>query len=247
MAFRNLWLKETRSMLPLFGIFALLVVFLHGYVWYKGEYWDSEIIFVVSIVMPAVFLGAITLGAGYYQLYTEWRSNSVYLLLSLPVRGWKVLTSKLAAIYLLAVVSMGWIGVSFGIFVLNTRLNEWQKDVEWSEVWPTLLNVGFNTAWMICLAAWLLLVIIQFIFLCGRLVPKLRWLVELMAFMAVSWVIFRISPPLAGLLQWTPDIFFGGGESESEYLHSGPFIVLLLSGIGLTRLNGYIFEKEVEV
>jgi hypothetical protein len=46
---------------------------------------------------------------------------------------------------------------------------------------------------------------------------------------------------------WLPDIFYGGRELEVVYLHSGPFLVLLLLTAGLLWLNGYLFEKEVEV
>jgi hypothetical protein len=247
MAFRNLFTKEIKSVFPLYGIFAVAVVLVHLLVLYRSDYLDIEDIMALSLLLPFSLAAAIAIGTGYYQLHTEWKTNSIYLLLSLPVRGWKVLSAKLAAVLSLLILTTLWIGASFTIILLRVKWDEIRADGDFTDILPTLLNVTLNGSLMCGLAILFLLVVVQFAFLCGRLVTRFRWLIEFSAFFGLLWLVFQTSPLLSSLLQWTPDLFFGGENTDAFYLNSGPFIVLLLMCMGLIALNGYIFEKEVEV
>jgi hypothetical protein len=247
MAFRNLFIKELKSILPMYAVFSFLVVLLHVFILYKSKVWEDETILVSSIMLPFIFLAATVIGTGYYQLHTEWKANSIYLLLSLPVRGWKVLSAKLGAVLSYFIVTCLWIGISFTIFLVRVLLDKLKGNVDLMDILPTLLNVVVNTLWMYVLVVVFVLVVIQFAFLCGQLVAKFKWFVVLSAFLGVMWLVFRITPLLSSLLLWTPDIFWGGMESDVVYFHSGPFIIMFLLIVGFVWLNGYIFEKEVEV
>lgn len=246
MALRNLFVKELRSIFPLYGIFAAAVVLLHFFILYKRDSLDNDVVLVISLFLPFLLVSIIAIGTGYYQLHVEWKTNSIYLLLSLPIRGWKVLTIKLAAVLSLLLVTLLWTGVSFALILYRAKRGEFNAREDISELFPILLNVTINSFWLYVLIVGLLLVVIQFTFLCGQLVTKLKWLVMFGAFLGTLWLVLRISPLLSNLLVWTPEILFGGA-TDVIYLHSGPFIVLLLIGIGLMALNGLIFEKEVEV
>jgi hypothetical protein len=240
-------MKELKSIFPLYGVFSVAIVFLHFFVLYKSTVWDNDIILVVSLFIPTIFVAVLAIGTGYYQLQMEWRTNSIYLLLSLPVRGWKLLMAKLVAVISVLVMTCIWIGVSFVLILLRVKWDEWRANEDLPALMPTLLNVTANSFWMYCLVVTFMLIVIQFAFLCGQLVVKFKWLVVLSAFFAALWLVFRVSPLLSNLLLWTPEIFFGGKDTDVMYLHSGPFIVLLLTCVGLVWLNGFIFEKEVEV
>ena len=137
MAIQKLFLKEMKSVLPLFGVYALAVVLLHFFTLYKSSVWDNDSIFVVSIVLPFIFAGVLTVGAGYYQLHVEWKTNSIYLLLSLPIRGWKVLSTKLAAVLVLFILTMLWIGISFSLILLRTHLTELLENGNLKEMFPS--------------------------------------------------------------------------------------------------------------
>jgi len=233
-------------LIPPYAVFAAAVVALHLFVRYKSATWDEDAILIVSFVLPLVLAGCLTAGLGYYQLHTEWRTNAVYLLLSLPVRGWKVLTAKLAAVMSLFLLSLLWLGASFGLVLLGLRWEMLSVTAELSEMLPVMLNYAVNSTLLYGLVMLLVLSILQFAFLCGQLAARLRWLVVIAAFFGIVWLVFRISPVLSALLAWTPDVFFGGGI-EAAYLYSGPLLVLLLISAGIVWLSGYLLEKEVEV
>lgn len=243
MPFRNLLIKELKTIFPLFAVYSVLVVLSHLFILAKSSIWDNDTIFVLSAVMPFLFVSVIALGTGYYQLYSEWKTNSIYLLLSLPVRGWKVLTAKLAAVLLLLILAIVGVGASFALLLLRVKWDEFKGELPL----PTLLNVTANSFWMYGLVVIFLLAVIQFAFLCGQLVAKFRWLMVFAAFLSSLWLVVRISPLFSNLLMWIPEIPFGGEDTEVMYLHSGPFIVLFILSVGLIGLSGYILEKEVEV
>ncbi|MCA0756298.1 hypothetical protein KP806_14685 [Paenibacillus sp. N4] len=247
MGFRNLFGKEIRSMLPLYGVFAVVMVALDFFILYKSKTWANDVEMVLSLMIPFIFAGVLAVGTGYYQLQSEWKTNSIYLLLSLPIRGWKVLTAKLAAVLCLFLGTLLWIAACFSVILLRSKWGELMEAAEPSQWLPGLLNTAANSLWMYVLVVLFLTAVSQFAFLCGQLVAKLKWLVVLSAFLGAVWLVIRVTPLLSQLLEWTPDIFFGGLDLDAAYLHSGPFIVLLLLSIGLIWLNGYIFEKEVEV
>lgn len=247
MGFRNIWTKELRGNGPLYAVYAILVVLLHVLLLYKRESIPDDAMGVLALLLPFLFVSAMAIGSGYYQLHVEWRTQSIYLLLSLPIRGWKVLTAKMAAVVTLLLLSLLWTGLSFSIILLRVQWTKLASDEEFMEMLPTIIHMVLNSAWMYGLTILFLLALTQFTFLCGQLVAKLKWVVMIAAFFGMLWLFLRISPALSGLLQWTPEILFGGGDSDTAYLHSGPFIVLLAVCVGLTALNGYIFEKEVEV
>ncbi|WP_308639882.1 hypothetical protein [Paenibacillus silvisoli] len=249
MAFRKLFMKEWRSILPLYGVFAAVVLLLHVFVLFKSGAWSDDILLILSVFLPFLFAGVIAVGTGYYQLHTEWRTNSIYLLMSLPVRGWKVLMAKWTATLSLLILTSIWIGGSFMMLLLWAKWDGWKTSEDLPELLPMLMKISANGFLLYCFTVAFLLIVVQFAYLCGQLVAKLKWLVILGAFCGALWLVLRISPLLSGLLLWTPDLYIVSDTDNSDvlYLHSGPFIGLVILGAGLVWLNGYIFEQEVEV
>ncbi|WP_127582895.1 hypothetical protein [Paenibacillus koleovorans] len=245
MPYRNLWLKEVKSLFPLYGVLGILTVLLHLFLLIKFDVMDDDVVFVFGVLTPFFVISSLALGTGYYQLYTEWRTNSIYLLLSLPVRGWKILSAKLTAVVSLLVATLLFCSASFLLILVRAVWDNLGSEIELSGT--TMINILLNSFWMYLLTMVLLLAMIQFAFLCGQLVTRLKWLVALSAFLAGSWLLMRVSPMLSDLFLWMPDILYGGKDTDLIYLHSGPFLILLLFCVGLTMLNGVIFEKEVEV
>ncbi|HZG58402.1 hypothetical protein [Paenibacillus sp.] len=248
MTFRNLFRKEFRSLFPLFAVFSAAVFLLHLVMLYKQNVMkDDDYVLVIGLVIPFVVVSVLSIGSGYYQLLGEWRTNTIYLLLSLPVRGWKIVVAKLAASLTLLFGALLWLGGSFAFLILRAKWPELMQSDELRQELPAAIQLFLYSAWIYALAAAFLLTVVQFAFLCGRLVARFQWVVELCAFLGTIWLTLRISPPLSGLLAWLPDLYIAAGGDESAYLHAGPFLVLLLLGAGFTWLNGTIFEKVVEV
>ncbi|KRE58395.1 hypothetical protein [Paenibacillus sp. Soil750] len=247
MALWNLFKKEIKSISPLFGFFTVGVVALHVIVLYKSADFQMDATMVLALIIPYLFLVALAIGTGYYQLHVEWRTNSIYLLLSLPIRGWKVLAAKLAAVLSLLIATSIVIAASFASLLLRVMWEEVSTSEDWSELGPSLMSLVLNLYWICLFVMLFLLIVVQFTFLCGQLVAKFKWFVMVSAFFGIIWLSLLISPLLSNLLVWTPEIVIGHKDSDMAFLHSGPFIVLGLLCIGLIALNGFIFEKEVEV
>ena len=247
MAFRRLFNKEARSLFPLYAVFLAAVILLHFFILYKSSKWDDDAFVVLAVVLPGLFAAVIAIGAGYYQLQSEWRTNSIYLLMSLPVRGWRILLAKLTANMVLLIGTTVGMAASFVLILLRDKWPEWRAADAVSPALPTLLIAVLHIFWISALVLFFLLVLVQFAYLCGQLVSKLKWVVVAAAFLGVLWLALRVSPPIANLLLWMPDIAFGGEDTGVSYLYSGPFVALFLMGTGLAWLNGVLFEKVVEV
>lgn len=231
----------------MFGVCALIIVILHFFILSKTNVWDDDVVFITSLFMPFLFVSMLAVGTGYYQLHSEWRTNSIYLLLSLPIRGWAVLVAKLSAVLTALMLTLAVTGISFAIILLHAIWPEFKESAEIFESFPLFLNLTANSFWIYTLLVCFVLVLIQFAYLCGQLVHRFKWLVVTGAFLAALRLVLRVSPLLSQLLLWLPDVYFGGENYDVLYLHSGPFLVLLLFTIVLTWLNGYIFQKVVEV
>ncbi|SDW98030.1 hypothetical protein [Paenibacillus sp. CF384] len=247
MAFRNLFRKELKSVWPLYGVFSVAVFLMDLLLWFKSGVWEDDVLSMLSLLFPYIFIAVVTIGVGYYQLHSEWRTNSIYLLLSLPVRGWKVLAAKLAATITLLVGVMLWIAASFSFTLLIAKWEEWGIVRDLLSFKPELVNLLLHSFWLYLFITVFAVVIVQFAFLCGQLVARLKWLVVLIAFVTALWATLRVSPLLSALLSWTPDIWIGGEGQDGTFVQTGPFIVVALIIVGLTWLNGYMFEREVEV
>ncbi|WP_438445031.1 hypothetical protein [Gorillibacterium sp. sgz5001074] len=247
MGFRNLWMKELRGVLPIYAVYAVAVVILNAIIFYKIDIMQDDTIFVLSLLLPFMLVSALTVGLAYYQLHIEWKTNTVYLLFSLPMRGWKILTAKLSALLLFLIAALLWTGVCFSPLLFKVDWVHIRFDEEFREMLPELLRVMLNCAWIFLLAVIFLLVLIQFTFLCGQLAAKLKWVFMLCAFFGMLWLVMRISPLLTGLLGWLPGIPMEGDEWNQVFLQSGAFLVMAFLCAGLTVLNGYLIEKEVEV
>lgn len=247
MGFRNLFRKEVKSLFPLFAVCGVAVTALQAIVKFRGGTWGDDAVLVASLFMPFLFASLVAVGAGFFQLSTEWRTNTIYLLLSLPMRGWKVLAAKLVALIALLVGTLAWMGGSFSLILLRSMWEALFGEQGTDGFSATLLNMAGNSVWIYLLAVTLLVLLAQFAFLCGQLIARFRWVAVLAAFFAGLWLIFRAAPLLSALLAWLPDLRFGGELEGVVYLHSGMFVALALLGAGLVWLNGYLFEKVVEV
>ncbi|MCI3923169.1 hypothetical protein MO973_23370 [Paenibacillus sp. TRM 82003] len=247
MPFARLYRKEVKGIFPLFVVFAAVVVAWHAFILYKSETWDHDLVFVLSLIMPFVAAGLLAVGASYAQLHTEWRTNSIYLLMALPMAGWKVLTAKLLSALTLLIGSAAAVGISFAALLLRAKWEELTGNAELQFMLPTLISLTWNVFWLSCLSAALVMILVQFAYLCGQMAARLKWLFVLCAFVGGLWLVIRITPPLSGLFLWTPDFIVGAEGGEAAYMQSGPFLILTLVGIGFMWINGYIFDKEVEV
>lgn len=251
--FGKLFVKEIKGyiLIPMIMVLALILawdLFLRS----RMGIWPSDVIlgltFVVTII-PLIW----SVAMAFYTLNAEWNSNTIYLLLSLPASSLKTIGAKTLAIFSGVVAII--------IFSVSSYFLVFQDLIQGYSHFYT--NAGFTMSTLYWAGGTLLLfsilsiVICQFSFLVGRLVPKGRGITTCIALLASIKLSGKIFDLLSPLLKWVPEIenrlstcnirthsisITSSGSTNITFL----IIILLLSGLFFI-LSGVIFEKRIEL
>lgn len=212
--------------------------------------WTRHVVLVPFIIVTgaAMFLPLLT---SILSLYQEWRGNTIYLLLSLPVGGSAVLGAKLLAaltqviINGLVVTIMGAVsmlqfmpaeGVNWDLFWTQT-MAAWQQS-QMGLIMPYIIIIGLlSITYVICG--------LQLGLLMGRLFRKFTALATFIGIVAVFWVSSSVLGALAEAavnpLRWHPGMPVPTGDLLTIIALMLGIIVLLFSG------TVYIFNHRIEV
>lgn len=251
MLFWRLFVKESRSLLPAVAILAALVLIWHVFLLSRLYVWTADLVLSLGL-MPAFVLPVWTLGMMVYSLHTEWSTNSIYQLLVLPLRGWKVAGAKLAAVLAglsaLLVFSLASYWLFFGRHFLGMIAGVSVIPLQWLGEAGLLLLLAYwaVTAVMVVLA--------QFSYLAGRVVPKFGWLAAGAAFFVSLWLMMRLGTLLAPLFAWVPDLSYRAwivmdsvARMNMVTVSSAPLVVVTLLTGAFFLLTSWLIEREVEV
>ena len=218
--------------------------------------WDPEAIIAVYM---APLTGMLPLWALWtsVQLYRqEWRENTSYLMLSLPVRAWKITSAKLAA--LLTGVLALWLLFAAGFWLLMSRTGLWAElfrrnlfalvPLEWV-VRMSLLAFGVMLAGLVVLALFA-----QFAYVFSRLFTRFRGFVMLWTWGLSFWLFIRVADLGSRVLGFLPDFHLrmlnvrnGVPEFDVVAIDSGPFVAVALLLFGLYWLLNAVLERAIEV
>ncbi|HEX3044237.1 MAG TPA: hypothetical protein VHY08_05745, partial [Bacillota bacterium] len=232
--FKKLWIKELKGviLLPTLVAMALTIAF-HIYLRTRSGVWPSQAILALGglpMILPLIW----PLIMGMLTFHFEWNTNSIYLLLSLPVKGHTVIAAKSTAL-LTGIV--GLILTTLGSYALllaplGNLLQYWN----WSDFFKIILILG------IYLLAILMFFIItsQFAYLVSRLVPRLKGLVLVFALIFSYWISGKLGQWLNPVLSWIPKIkipiqasfSFGRGLPNTLDLDLGALSLILLITAG---------------
>lgn len=232
------------------GIIFGLMVFIR----YKiGDYYlgpHEHMIAMLIIGLPLIFLPLWLFWQSFQSLRSEWREDTVYTLLVLPVPGWQVMLSKLLGIWaeytVLLLVSLG----SGLLLFWSTIKPLWQvlpstSWILWNGFLLYLVSLGILTTFVIFM---------QLGFIAGKMVGRVQGLVAIWVWVLSSWLVSRIGGFLEPLFRWIPPIpLHRIGQLEllgqdilldwniSSQL--GSFLCL----VALFWLTSYLFEHFVEI
>jgi hypothetical protein len=177
---KKLIFKEIKGFMlfPVGLIFILIALWDFFLRLHIGVWQNQDILGLATLQLAIPFIWSIAMA--FYTLYSEWNTNTVYLLLSLPIKGITLIGAKLTAI-----ISGLFSIYIFGIicYLINFRAllsNPISQELIWC--------VGVNS--LLFLAV--LIVICQFSFLIGRIVPKYCGLFTGIIFLAVLWLMDKI-------------------------------------------------------
>jgi hypothetical protein len=248
MAFRRLLLKEIKgSALPAGG-FAVLALLWYLFLASRVGIWDTNHVNSLAF-LPLLALPVWAAGTAYYGLHAEWSTNTSQLLLALPLRGWTTAGAKALAVQLgFTALSLLCIG---GLALVAPDALRDLYDPYGPQPWakPFWIYAGY---WLFTVVA---VVVGQFTFLAGRMVPRFRGPASGVAFFVVSWLLFRLGALLSPLFAWVPDVSFRTcgmvGENvvqvSTSTVNTAPVATVLFLTAGLFALNGWFLEREVEV
>lgn len=252
MSFIKLVYKEIKGSRLVSMLFIALVVLWHIILLTRMEVWGEEI--VLGLVwMPAFVLPLWVLGNMFQILHTEWSTNSIYLLLSLPQRGWKILGAKWIAnvidFLILGILSLLSILLFFGI-----RIMEFIERHNPGVPLKLFIIVGLQLIFYYLLAVMILMVLVQFAYITGRMVERFKGLVAGVTVFVGLWLYARLGVLLAPLFEWVPDMgirtwYVTGNVVHlgMEKINSAPLASVVLLTFLLFIFGAWLFDRYIEV
>ncbi|NLJ79805.1 MAG: ABC transporter permease subunit [Firmicutes bacterium] len=226
------------------GLSAGLIVFLR---FKLAGGWHEDLVGIL-MAAPLMFLPFWLFWQSFQSLRTEWREDTVYTLLCLPVPGWQLTLSKLCTIAAEYTVYLGVVAAA------NALFNPFAGEILASFPASWLLRNGF-LFYLIGLSQVVSSVIfIQLAFVVSKMVGRLQGLVSLWTFFLAFWVTGRMGGLLEPLFRWIPAVPLHRlfrldliGRPIVSYWDAAPKISQGLIIFGFFWLTGYCLENYVEV
>lgn len=238
------------SLLPmgfLSGITIIIMFFIRFRIATAG--WPMEAS-LVAIAIPLVFLPLWLLWQSFQTLRSEWREDTVYTLLVLPVSGWKVMIAKLLAIWieytaLLAVTIVG-------ALVFFAPLVREAMEFLPGAFWVTRNGILLYLASLAMLTS--VVVFVQLAFVVSKMVGRMQGLVAIWTLILSSWLVGKLGALLEPIFRWIPELSLQRILRLDE-LRPGiivewnlaPQIGIWLGVLAILVLTSYLFEHYVEV
>ncbi len=252
MAFLNLYKKELRES----GFAALILVLLtlgfHFFLYTRITAQNYQFI-IGSVLAPFFIFPLYFLVTGYRTFSQEWNDRTIYLLKSLPRRGYTIILAKFlaATTYLL-------------LLIVLTAMTTWQivmrTMADFGPVMPvdltgtSIINIVFLTLVGYLGFNLFLYFMVQLACLVSRVYNRFRWLVTILVFYLSGYLSMRIAELLARLFNWMPGLTFqvsgiGGAEEFTTVITIGSnsFLSLTLVILGFIIGAGLLLEKVLEV
>ena len=212
------------------------------------SYWPSGYL-VLALILPITFFPLWLVWRSLQTLRSEWREDTIYTLMALPVPGWQVMLSKLIGLCVeyttLFVVTMG------GFLLFLGRV------LELDRVLPGPAWVAVNAFWvyvggLLLFAA--LAVQVQLAFVVGKMVGRAHGLVALWAWILAVWFSTRVSGLLQPLFSWLPPVPLHEllrldelGEGVLLLVYPEKYVVFGLVTVLFFILTGLLFERHMEI
>ncbi len=252
MNFYKLVMKEIKGSRWTMLLFLILTVFWHLFLLAKTGKWHEETYLTLGLI-PYFVLPLWVLGNMLHMIHSEWNSNTIYLLLSLPIRGWAVTGSKIVASVIELVILGLLAGISFMLFFGSNFLS-----------YIAVHNDGVPLTWMLSPAAlaaffyilvtFICLVLAQFSYLVSRLVGRFRGLIIAATAFVLFWIFMRLGGMLSPLFEWVPDFSFKTWTSinnvinvGSETLNSAPIAAVVFLTVLVFIAGSIFYDKNIEV
>ncbi len=252
MNFWQLWKKDLNGFVWNSAFFMALFILLVDLVFgrRKNVLWVPDDIHKLHLIhdwespfgipgTPVIVLTLWGIGMAVYTLQKEWSSKAIFLLKSLPIKGYQVLGAKLAGIVsgVLMVIPL-----SLGIYLLT-----WHERLACFKM-PMLTAVYFGFVIILCLLTIIIYfaTIVQFAFLIGQLVHRFRFVISVTALLFVLKFLDIIGMIWIPLLKRIPDLVIRFNTMHIK-IDVWFFLGSLLATIALFFVNCWLYEQKVEL
>lgn len=249
--FKKEWLGYKGETALLVGAFVVWTAFLYS----RAGVWPSQVIFTLYF-LPSGFLPLWAIWTS-VQLYRyEWRENTSYLMLSLPVRAWVITSAKLALL-LTGIVGYTLL-IGAGAVIIGYRVaggslmlmgDPFSIVPFWWAVRMILLGYTAMVGGLMVTG-----LIAQFAYVFSRLFSRFQGLVMGWTWFVTIWLLSRVGDLGGRLLAWMPDFHLPVWEVSGSMpgfrsitIESGPFWALALGVVGVYALLNLILERAIEV
>ncbi|MGE5572876.1 MAG: hypothetical protein ACM3ZU_07640 [Bacteroidota bacterium] len=250
---RNLWTlykKELVGMKSNFLFVTAIILVWEIFLGTRQGKWPAEAVFGLSL-LPYGFLPVWALIEGIQSFRREWSENTIYVLLSLPTRGWTIAGGKALALvteltfYMLSVPAFTW------LFLKDTAAS-------------FLLDTGMKTAMAIDLALkglmfyWLVLVIVtivgQFSYVVSSMFERFQWIARVWTFLLSAYVLTRGAQIASPVFSWVPDLpiktyseINGISFAGTAFINTAPLVGTILVAVAIFVTTSLLVEKSAEV
>lgn len=246
----QLLLKEAKQALGTALVFTGIIAALLLYLLSRVGSWPNEIIMVIMVSLSG-FIPFWALWRTYYSLRQEWNGDHMYLLLSLPIPGWYITSTKLIVALLELLVYTALIqGALLYVFsVGGDTILPLQLLTE-----PAFIGTALRVAVLSVLMLLVGMIVLQFSYLAARLVSKRRGLMMLFVVFVSGWLVLRVGGLISPLLQWIPDVPLhqieirdGLVQTSTARIGLAPFFGSLLASLALFWFGSNLLERDIEL
>lgn len=232
------------------GGFLVWEIFLHT----RMGLWEPWLPLMLSLA-PLFFVPFWMAWNGVNLFHQEWSANTHYLMLSLPVRAWRIWLAKLFAL----LVS----GMSLTAFVAATAFTLAPRALALSPELQAiagalppgwLLKISLQVGAALLGSSLVLAIITQFAYLFSRMFERFQWLVMAWTVFLMFWLMERFVGLVEPVLRWLPGLrihLLELGERElverAVMLDSAPVVATAVFGVLIAMLINVVIEDALEV
>ena len=188
---------------------------------------------VILFTLPAFPLMALV--RAFLTWKNEWDSNTNFLLLSLPVKGYKIVLSKVGAL-----------GVEIFLYVLLVFLIPYIMLTGFTEEFSVAILTFLKVWFLVAFRIFLLVPFAVFPYLLGRVVPKAKGWITAGSFVVVLIIFKRYISFSGKIFSFLPEIslrFALAGEFEEFSLSIATMTATFIFSAVLTIVSCFLIEK----
>lgn len=248
--FLSLFKKDLEASKWPLGIFSGLIILLMLFFRYKvTQGWAPESV-IASIAIPLMFLPLWLVWQSFQTLRSEWKEDTVYTLLVLPVPGWHITLAKILALVVEYTVLLVVI-VGGSRLILGTVLAQMTPTAPLS--W--IIRNGF-LAYLVSVGVLIgVAIFAQLAFVVSKMVGRFQGFVALWVLVLASWFVRQLGMILEPFVSWIPPISLVkllrleevGLEIQRLDFYLAPKVGIWLGAFLLFALTAWLMEHYVEI